>query len=82
MHITSVLGAIVVAFSWWGVNMLETGLHSYGFIKGGNIINWFYLFELVVVLIAGGFAIWEKLSNRDARPSGPVPPDIPAREIP
>ena len=34
LHIASVLGAIVVAFSWWGVNLLGTGLHSYGFTDG------------------------------------------------
>jgi len=61
IHLASVFGAIVVAFSWWGVNMLGTGLHSYGFIKGGGIINWFYAFEGLVILFGGGYALWEKL---------------------
>ena len=43
----------VVAFSWWGVNQLQVGLHSYGFIQGiDTALNLFYLFELAV-LVAG-----------------------------
>ena len=28
------LGGTVIAFSWWGVNLLGVGLHSYGFTSG------------------------------------------------
>ncbi len=34
-----ILGNIIVAWAWFGVNMLGVGLHSYGFMQGG----WFYL---------------------------------------
>jgi len=34
----AVLGMIVVAFSWWGVNLLEVGLHSYGFTSGVKLV--------------------------------------------
>ena len=32
MAVLAVLGNIVVVWSWFGVNMLGVGLHSYGFI--------------------------------------------------
>lgn len=51
IHILSVLGAVVVAFSWWGVNMLGEGLHSYGFTDGASTLNLFYAFELTFILV-------------------------------
>jgi ABC-type transport system involved in cytochrome c biogenesis permease subunit len=30
----AVFGAVLVTFSWWGVNLLGVGLHSYGFTSG------------------------------------------------
>jgi ABC-type transport system involved in cytochrome c biogenesis permease subunit len=34
LHVGSVLLGMIVLFSWFGVNRLEIGLHSYGFIDG------------------------------------------------
>lgn len=34
LHAASCLSACVVLFSWWGVNELEAGLHSYGRTEG------------------------------------------------
>jgi len=34
LHILSIIGAVFVSFSWWGVNFLGTGLHNYGFEDG------------------------------------------------
>lgn len=36
MSVLAVLGGLVVAFSWWGVNLLNVGLHSYGFTQGAQ----------------------------------------------
>ena len=45
----------VVAFSWWGVNLLGVGLHSYGFTAGlWTSLLTFWGIELVV-LAAGIF---------------------------
>ncbi|MEK9657048.1 MAG: cytochrome c biogenesis protein CcsA [bacterium] len=44
------LGNIVTAFSWFGVNMLGVGLHSYGFMKGGFV--WLLGFSFVQFYIA------------------------------
>ncbi|MHC4923703.1 MAG: cytochrome c biogenesis protein [Planctomycetota bacterium] len=52
--ISSVFGGMIVAFSWWGVNLLGIGLHSYGFTSGamyGLLI--YYSIESVVMLAAG-----------------------------
>lgn len=35
-------GGTVVAFSWWGVNLLGVGLHSYGFTSGIHSALWTY----------------------------------------
>jgi len=51
IHICTVLGANVVIFSWWHVNSLSTGLHSYGFIEGINAIWGAYGFASVIALL-------------------------------
>ena len=51
--LATIFGGCVVAFSWWGVNLLEIGLHSYGFTKGvwtGLLTFWGVE---AVVLLAG-----------------------------
>jgi ABC-type transport system involved in cytochrome c biogenesis permease subunit len=35
-------GGTVIAFSWWGVNLLGVGLHSYGFTSGISKAVWTY----------------------------------------
>ena len=52
LHITSVLTACVVAFSWWHVNFLGVGLHNYGFTAGKGTIWIFYWVMLAFVLAA------------------------------
>lgn len=65
LHIASILGAIVVAFSWWGVNLLGTGLHSYGFTDGiGGVVGMFYLFEFVIALGGVLLALLDKYGRR------------------
>lgn len=34
IHMNGIILGIIVTFSWWGVNNLEVGLHSYGFTEG------------------------------------------------
>jgi ABC-type transport system involved in cytochrome c biogenesis permease subunit len=57
INIAVIIGGIIIAFCWFGVNMLSVGLHSYGFSSGGYaaLVN-FYLVETVVVLL--GCAVW------------------------
>ncbi|MEZ6008099.1 MAG: cytochrome c biogenesis protein CcsA [Planctomycetota bacterium] len=57
----------IVAFSWWGVNLLEIGLHSYGFTTGvGARLRVYYVLEAAVLL--AGIAWW-LMSRRAPRPT-------------
>jgi hypothetical protein len=61
---SAIFGGVIVAFSWWGVNLLGIGLHSYGSTSGVmRALMIFYVIELGV-LAAGGIYAWR---NRPAR---------------
>ena len=45
----AVFGNIVTAFSWFGVNMLNVGLHSYGFMDAA--FKWLMIFNASQILI-------------------------------
>ncbi len=50
---TAVFGNVITAFSWFGVNMLGIGLHSYGFMDAA--FKWLMLFDasqLVLIAVA------------------------------
>ena len=40
--VATAFGGTVIAFSWWGVNLLGVGLHSYGFTSGVQRALWVY----------------------------------------
>ena len=46
----AVVGNIVGAWAWFGVNLMGVGLHAYGFMEGGWA--WFFAFVLSQILIA------------------------------
>lgn len=61
----AVFGGMIVAFSWWGVNLLGVGLHSYGFISGVmSTLGIFWAIELAVILV--GAFVWFRDSFRGA----------------
>jgi len=47
----AVFGNIITSFSWFGVNMLQIGLHSYGFMDGAS--KWLLVFVGSQVAIIG-----------------------------
>ena len=50
MAVLAIAGNIFVSWSWWGVNELGAGLHSYGFTEGTVIkLAWFVLANLVLI---------------------------------
>ena len=68
LAVLAVAGNIFVSWSWWGVNALGAGLHSYGF-KQGTLRNlgFFILFNLVIIGI--GLlpkSVWWSLKKRTA----------------
>jgi ABC-type transport system involved in cytochrome c biogenesis permease subunit len=50
----------VVAFSWWGVNLLGVGLHSYGFTSGIHTALWSYYGLQWGIVALGGIAAWRE----------------------
>lgn len=78
LAVMSIIGGLVVVFSWWGVNLLGIGLHSYGFTTGVmGVLLIVGSIEGVVLLAAGvhGF-----LRSRAAGPTGAtptLPPGVP-----
>jgi ABC-type transport system involved in cytochrome c biogenesis permease subunit len=67
----AVFGNAVVSFSWWGVNLLGVGLHSYGFTSGIlTAVTLFLAFEGAV--LATG-AVWWLLERRAAAARAPAP---------
>jgi len=77
LSIAAVFGGIIVAFSWWGVNLLGVGLHSYGFTSGAaQGLAIFYGIEMLVVLMGG--AVWLR-ERRPVLDEEPEPQRVPAR---
>ncbi len=72
--VAAVFGGMVVTFSWWGVNLLGVGLHSYGFISGiANTLMIVYSIETVVMgigLMAARVEIGEVVRARTGAKSG------------
>jgi ABC-type transport system involved in cytochrome c biogenesis permease subunit len=63
--LASIFLATVVVFSWWHVNLLGVGLHSYGFSESKKAaVFMFYGIEFVVLLIGFGMMMVEKLEKR------------------
>jgi ABC-type transport system involved in cytochrome c biogenesis permease subunit len=62
LMVMAVVGNIITAMSWFGVNMLGIGLHSYGFMdRAFYALASFTGFQLFVIAFA---LIWPKVSDR------------------
>lgn len=55
--VLAVIGGSIVAFSWFHVNQLGVGLHSYGFTEGvlGTLWTYYYLVAGFVAVSLGGW---------------------------
>ncbi|HJN67495.1 MAG TPA: cytochrome c biogenesis protein CcsA, partial [Pirellulales bacterium] len=52
LAVLAVVGNIATAWSWFGVNELGVGLHSYGFTEGVlRVLSWFILSQLLLIII-------------------------------
>ena len=48
----AIFGNVITAFSWFGVNLLGVGLHSYGFTSSGkSALIWFSAFNMILILL-------------------------------
>ncbi len=69
----AIFGNVITAFSWFGVNMLGIGLHSYGFMD--SAFRWLILFDisqlLILVLALVPIRFWR---SKPPAPSSTAPP--------
>ena len=76
LAVMAIFGNIVTAWSWFGVNMLGVGLHSYGFM--GAAFWWLIIFaasQLSVMAVAAvPLARWRSFRRTSTRPETPVSP--------
>lgn len=75
MAMAGVFTAVVVAFSWWGVNVMGVGLHSYGFTEGVRTALYIFYFIELAVLVAG--MVWWMMQRNMPPPSASSPPSSP-----
>jgi hypothetical protein len=72
----AIFGNIVTAFSWFGVNMLGIGLHSYGFMDAA--FKWLMLFNATQLCLIGlgllPLRVWRSFQGRVPVPSTPAGP--------
>jgi ABC-type transport system involved in cytochrome c biogenesis permease subunit len=68
LAVMSALNGMTVVFSWWHVNLLNIGLHSYGFTDGlASILMGYYAISLLVVVAA---LVWRfRNARREAEPA-------------
>jgi cytochrome c-type biogenesis protein CcsB len=76
----AIFGNIVTSFSWFGVNMLGIGLHSYGFMDAA--FKWLMIFiGSQVFIIAVGLlplTLWRSFRAADKTPPASLPTPAPA----
>jgi ABC-type transport system involved in cytochrome c biogenesis permease subunit len=77
--VLAILGNIITSWSWFGVNMLGVGLHSYGFMD--SAFKWLVLFVASqLALVAVGLVplkLWK--SFREETDDAPLPAPAPAK---
>jgi ABC-type transport system involved in cytochrome c biogenesis permease subunit len=76
----TIFGNIVTSFSWFGVNMLGVGLHSYGFMD--KAFNWLMLFiasQVVLILMTMiPERYWKSFRADQGKSIGKPPEDEPS----
>jgi ABC-type transport system involved in cytochrome c biogenesis permease subunit len=79
----AIVGNIVTSWSWFGVNMLGIGLHSYGFMSGA--FTWLMLFvgsQLLLIAIGSlPLSMWRSFRGSKP-PSDSQPPTADAKPLP
>ena len=73
LMVMAIFGNIVTSFSWFGVNMLGVGLHSYGFMQ--KAFPWlvgFIISQLVLMTVAATpLERWRSFRTADVSPDRP-----------
>jgi ABC-type transport system involved in cytochrome c biogenesis permease subunit len=71
LHLAAVFTGAIVTFSWWHVNFLNTGLHSYGFTSAKGSLWMFYGILLVTLVFGSVVCLIDKTSK--IKPSQSLP---------
>jgi ABC-type transport system involved in cytochrome c biogenesis permease subunit len=73
----AIFGNVVTSFSWFGVNMLEIGLHSYGFMDAAFIWLIGFVISQICIILLGLLPLrfWKSFSST-------VPPSVPPQGPP
>ncbi len=68
LAVCAIGGNIVTSWSWFGVNMLGIGLHSYGFTEAAFKWLLFFVFSQIGLIILGTLPLrmWKSFSTRNA----------------
>ncbi len=75
LHLCTAFGANFCLFSWWHVNLLNVGLHSYGFTQGlDQKLYMAYALVCLVVLLGAVIKFLEVEANKAEGSSKPAPP--------
>ena len=70
----AIFGNVVTAWSWFGVNMLGIGLHSYGFMdEAFNTLKWFG-FSHILLIVVGSLPLHYWASGKELLSGPPRPP--------
>jgi len=71
----AIFGNIVTAWSWFGVNMLGIGLHSYGFTEAAFMWLMFFVLSQLALIGIGllPLKIWRSIKARTSRSAGVSP---------
>ena len=74
MMLLAIVGNMVTSWSWFGVNMLGIGLHSYGFINAASYALWSFIgFNLLLIILALCFLRSRKVSAKPKAPADALP---------
>ncbi len=70
----------VIAFSWFGVNLLGVGLHSYGFTSGIHTALWsYYLFQWGLIAVCGAQYYLQRTREQAVKDAAAAHAGTPAR---
>jgi hypothetical protein len=53
----AIFGNIITSFSWFGVNLLGIGLHSYGFMEKGFVWLSAFVFSQLLIIWIGSLPL-------------------------
>lgn len=69
----SLLNGAVIAFSWWHVNLLGVGLHSYGFTSGVKEVVFLFYYAVLAIAALGIVAWLRDRWHREDQAAGETP---------